>query len=55
MYAFMFVKCELKSNAFVQATSFYTQVFVFYFIDSLCSVELMNKNINILIIIYILN
>ena len=35
-----------KSVAFVQASLSNTQVFVFYFINNLCSVELVNKNIN---------
>ena len=47
----MFVYYELKKSvAFVQANLSYTQVFVFYFINNLCSVELVNKNINVLAI-----
>ena len=46
----MYVYYELKKSvAFVQASLSYTQVFVFYFINNLCSVELVNKNINIFI------
>ena len=42
----MYVYYELKKSvAFVQASLSYTQVFVFYFINNLCSVELVNKNI----------
>ena len=42
----MYVKYELKMYvAFVQASLSFTQVFVFYLINNLCSVELVNKNI----------
>ena len=42
----MYVLYELKKSvAFVQASLFYTQVFVFYFINNLYSVELVNKKI----------
>ena len=52
MYHFIFVtvlSLFSKSVAFVQASLSYTQVFVLYFINNLCSVELVNKNINIFI------
>ena len=52
MYHFIFaIKLSLfsKSVAFVQTSLSFTQVFVFYFINNLCSVELLNKNINIFI------
>ena len=40
---------SIRSVAFVQAGLSYTHVFVFYFINNLCSVELVNKNIKYLL------